>query len=76
MRGTSIELVKQVLLLFIKSLPINSYFQLIGFGTSFTKYNKEPVIYNKENVDNIINVINGLRANLGGTNISSPLSEI
>ena len=76
MSGTSIELVKQALLLFIKSLPIDSYFQLIGFGTNFIKYNKEPVIYNKENVDNIINVINGLRANLGGTNISSPLSEI
>ena len=76
MGGTSIELVKQALLLFIKSLPVNSYFQLIGFGSSFTKYNEEPVLYNKENVDNIISVINGLRANLGGTNISSPLSEI
>ena len=32
MSGTSIELVKQALLLFIKSLPIDSYFQLIGFG--------------------------------------------
>ena len=76
MDGQSIELVKQSLLLFIQSLPANSYFQLIGFGSSFKKYNEEPVIYNKENVENIINIINNLKANLGGTNISSPLKDI
>ena len=76
MRGNSIDLVKQALLLFIQSLPVNSYFQLIGFGTNFKKYNEEPVIYNKENVEKIINIINSLRADLGGTNISSPLSAI
>ena len=76
MSGKSIELVKKALLLFIQSLPEKSYFQLIGFGSDFKKYNKEPVIYNKENVDNIINIINGLDADLGGTNISGPLKEI
>ena len=76
MRGNSIDLVKQALLLFIQSLPVNSYFQLIGFGTNFKKYNEEPVIYNKENVEKIINIINSLKADLGGTNISSPLSAI
>ena len=76
MSGRPIELVKQALLLFIQSLPAESYFQLIGFGSSFQKYNKEPVIYNKENIENIIQVINGLKANLGGTNIVSPLSSI
>ena len=76
MSGKSIELVKQALLLFIQSLPPNSYFQLIGFGSNFKKYNEEPVIYNKENVQNITNVINGLKADLGGTNISSPLNAV
>ena len=76
MSGNPIELVKKSLFLFIQSLPENSYFQLIGFGSDFKKYNNEPVIYNKENVDNTINIINGLSANLGGTNISGPLREI
>ena len=76
MSGNPIELVKKSLLLFIQSLPEHSYFQLIGFGSDFKKYNNEPVIYNKENVDNTINIINGLSANLGGTNISGPLREI
>ena len=76
MSGRPMELVRKALLLFIQSLPENSYFQLIGFGSEFKKYNEEPVIYNKENVDNIIKIINELTADLGGTNISKPLAEI
>ena len=57
-------------------MPEGSYFQLIGFGSNFTKYNEKPVEYNKVNVSNIINVINGLKANMGGTNISQPLDSI
>ena len=76
MRGKSIDLVKQALLLFIQSLPEGSYFQLIGFGTSFKKYNEEPVQYNQENVTKIISIINDLKANMGGTNISGPLDNV
>ena len=76
MSGKPILLVRKALLLFIQSLPANSYFQLIGFGSNFIKYNEEPVLYNKENVDNIIKTIKELTANLGGTNISKPLDEI
>ena len=76
MSGKPIELVRKALLLFIQSLPEKSYFQLIGFGSDFKKYNKEPAKYNKNNVDNIITIINQLSADLGGTNISKPLAEI
>ena len=76
MSGKSIELVKESLVLFMQSLPDKSYFQLIGFGSDYKKYNEEPVIYNKENVEKIINIINGLSADLGGTNISGPLKSI
>ena len=76
MRGKSIDLVKQSLLLFIQSIPPGSYFQLIGFGTDFQKYNEEPVEYNQKNMNEIINKINELEANMGGTNISRPLYAI
>ena len=76
MNGKSIELVKQALLLFIKSLPSGSYFQFIGFGTDYKKYNEIPVEYNEENVNNIVSIISGIKANMGGTNIGSPLSDI
>jgi hypothetical protein len=76
MSGTCINLVRKALLLFVQSLPKESYFQLIGFGSNFKKYNQEPAIYNKDNLNNIINIINGLEADMGGTDISSPLREI
>ena len=76
MSGKPIELLKQGLLLLIQSLPPNSYFQLIGFGTNFKKYNEEAVEYNEENVEYILNIINNLDADLGGTNINSPLESI
>ena len=76
MYGESIQLVKQGLLLFIQSLPPNSYFQLIGFGSEFKKYNEGPVEYNQKNVRNIIEIINNLDADMGGTNINDPLKAI
>ena len=76
MYGKSIDLVKKGLLLFIQSLPPKSYFQFIGFGSNFKKYNEKPVEYNKENVDNIINIINNMDADMGGTNINDPLNSI
>ena len=60
----------------MQSLPQKSYFQLIGFGTDFKKYNETPIEYNKENVKKILGIIQGLQANMGGTNISSPLKDI
>ena len=76
MRGNSIDLVKKALALFMQSLPQKSYFQLIGFGTDYKKYNEKPIEYNKENVKSILETIKGLQANMGGTNISSPLKDI
>ena len=76
MRGEPIELVKQALLLFIHSLPAKSFFQLIGFGSCFKKYNVTPVMYTKDNVEETIRIINKLDADLGGTDISRPLKEI
>jgi hypothetical protein len=60
----------------MQSLPQKSYFQLIGFGTDFKKYNEKPIEYNKENVKSALETIKGLQANMGGTNISSPLKDI
>ncbi len=52
-----------------------SYFQLIGFGSDFKKINKTPQEYTKENVQLTKQLISNLNADLGGTNISSPLKE-
>ena len=76
MRGNSIDLVKKALALFMQSLPQKSYYQLIGFGNDFRKYNETPIEYNKDNVKSTLEVIKGMQADMGGTNISTPLNDI
>lgn len=76
MKGEAIKLVKKSLKYFMQSLPPNSYFQLIGFGSSFKKYNESPVEYKESNIDKTLEIIDAINSNLGGTNLSSPLNEI
>ena len=76
MSGESINIAKEGLKLFVKSLPQNSEFDIIGFGSSFKRYFDKPYDYNEENVKQALSVINNLDANLGGTNIYSPLLSI
>ena len=76
MNGSPIDLVIKSLLIFIQSLPKDSYFQIIGFGSNFKKYNKSPVIYNNENITNIKKIIKDLKGNMGCTDIVEPLKDI
>ena len=75
MSGSPIEKVKETLIIFLKSLPINSYFQLITFNSTFSLINQEPLNYTNENISNLINVISNLFAQ-GGTDCCSPLEYI
>ena len=76
MYGEAIQLVIKSLLIFIQSLPQKSYFQFIGFGSDFKKYNELPVEYNNKNIEKIKKIIKELNSDLGGTNIVSPLEYI
>ena len=76
MSGSRIKLASQALKLFIQSLPSKSFYQVIGFGSSFVKYDKTPKEYNKKNIDESINIIEKLEGNLCGTDIYKPLKDI
>ena len=77
MGGKPIKLVKETLLFFLQSLPKNSFYQLIGFGSSINYiYSQEPVEYTVDNVNRTISKIKKLEANLGGTELYEPLKYI
>ena len=76
MSGSAIKIVSEALLFFLQSLTKGCYFQLIGFGSNYKKINYKPVEYTKENLKETIDIVKNLRADLGGTDISSPLKEI
>ena len=76
MLGNAINVVIESLLIFIQSLPKDSYFQIIGFGSDFEKYNETPVKYDNKNIKEIIKKIKELKADKGGTDIVRPLNDI
>ena len=66
------EIALKALLIFLQSIPVGSYYQIIGFGSKFIKYDQIPKEYKKENIEASINIIKKLTASLGGTNIYQP----
>ena len=76
MHGDSIKIASRALKLFLQSLPPKSYYQIIGFGSDFKAYDQKPKQYTQENILKSMEIIDNLRADLGGTNIYSPLKYV
>ena len=76
MHGKPIEILKETLILFLKSLPFNSYFQIIGFDNCFRKYNPSPIKYSEKNIEDTIDIISKISECVGGTFLYDPLEEI
>ena len=76
MGGPRIEKAKDALILFLKSLPEDSYFNVISFGSSQQKMFNKSKKYAKDTLDKAITSIRPMGANLGGTVIYEPLREI
>jgi len=76
MRGQSIELAKQALQLFVHSLPVDSYFNIFCFGSRFTQLFPQSQPFTDETLDSAKQLLKGIDANLGGTEIYQPLRAI
>jgi len=76
MSGNEIKIPSKGLKLFLQSLPSKSYYQIIGFGSNFKAYDKIPKEYSQENILQSIKIIDSLNADLGGTDIYSPLKYV
>jgi len=76
MSGYPMNVASKTLILFLQSLPPKSYYQIIGFGSNYIKYDDTPKEYKQGNIKKSIKLIEQLKANLGGTDIYSPLKDI
>jgi len=76
MGGQSIKLAKEALLVFIHSLPVSSYFNVILFGSSFKSLFNESRVYDDHSFEDARSSIHGVDANLGGTEILTPLKHV
>ena len=74
--GQSIKIASKGLKLFLQSLPDKSYYQIIGFGSQYRAYDITPKEYTQENIKKSLEIIEHLDANLGGTDIYTPLKYV
>ncbi|KAL4484467.1 hypothetical protein ABPG74_019644 [Tetrahymena malaccensis] len=76
MSGEPIQQACEALILFLKSLPTDSYFNVVSFGSTFQRLFPSSQKYNSQNLEKAINIISKYSADLGCTAIYEPLSEI
>ena len=68
--------IKEALEIFLQSLPANSYYQFVGYGTKFIKYDDKPKEYIQENINESLKLIKNLKAELGINNIYDALFDV
>jgi hypothetical protein len=76
MYGSPIKLAVSALKLFLHSLPVGSKFNVVSFGTNFSKVYPKSVFYNEENLKIAVNEVSKFNADMGGTEILEPLIDI
>ncbi|CAF0735610.1 unnamed protein product [Didymodactylos carnosus] len=65
-----IGLARQAMLLFLKSLPVDCHFNIIRFGNAYKSlFSDITAIYTNENARQAEQLINTMRADLGGTEL-------
>ena len=76
MSGERILRARQCLDMFIRSLPIGCYFNIISFGSSYDKLFERSAKYDEQSFAMAVEYGDNLRANLGGTNILEVLRDL
>ena len=77
MRGDAICNARETLDMLVRSLSPGSFFNIIGFGSSFHPLFPEgSVAYDQSSLDRGVQHAKGLEASLGGTEILDPLKHI
>ncbi|XP_069038523.1 von Willebrand factor A domain-containing protein 5A-like isoform X2 [Lepisosteus oculatus] len=71
-----IESARDTLLLLLKSLPLGCYFNIYGFGSTHESFFPESVEYSQDTMDKALAKVKTMEADLGGTEILQPLTEI
>ena len=76
MDGTRIVEARKTLQQLINSLPVDSYFNIVRFGSSYEFLFKESKEYNKKNKEKALKLAETMAANLGGTEMFRCLKSV
>lgn len=76
MQGQAIRQAKEALNIILHSLPENSYFNIVSFGSTFKNFSLESVRYSQETLTSAKEYVRNMNADFGGTEIVPPLKFI
>ncbi|XP_078604302.1 von Willebrand factor A domain-containing protein 5A-like isoform X2 [Branchiostoma floridae x Branchiostoma japonicum] len=76
MSGNKIKNARETLLLFLKSLPIGCYFNIVGFGSRHESLFKGSEKYDNKSLKTACKALGKMEADLGGTEILQPLQYV
>ena len=76
MKGRRIDMAKDALILFLKSMPPDSFFNIVSFGTRLKFMFPQSQIYSEERLEKSIVEIRKFQADFGGTELYEPLRRI
>ncbi|KAI8517895.1 von Willebrand factor A domain-containing protein 5A [Branchiostoma belcheri] len=76
MSGSKIKNAQETLLLFLKSLPVGCYFNIVGFGSSYKTLFNNSKQYDNKSLKTACKELKEMEADLGGTEILQPLQFV
>jgi hypothetical protein len=77
--ANGIGLAKEAMLLFIRSLPVGSHFNIIRFGSNFDILFKDEIltaVYNEQTAKTAVDLTRSMEADFGGTELLQPLNHL
>lgn len=75
MSGARIAMAKESLLLFLKSLPQDSFFNVVSFGSDVGVMNPQSIAYSQSSITQACENVQYFQADMGGTNIYDALKK-
>lgn len=75
MSGGLVRMAREALVIFLKSIPADSYFNIISFGSSYEMYSQSgSLLASQENIDQATQEVLRYEGDMGGTEILTALS--
>jgi von Willebrand factor A domain-containing protein 5 len=76
MAGASINSVRDTLHVLLRSLPTRCRFNLVGFGSDFTKLWPGCLAYDERSLQEASEYVKKMEADMGGTEVWEPLADV
>ena len=76
MSGSGIQKATEALKIFLNSMPVGSFFNVLSFGSNFNYMFDDSKEYSEKNLKHALEEINKFDGDMGGTDLLWPLQDL